>query len=76
MPQKQAHDRLHLLCQSRELNPLVSLTLDAPTDKNSARFGAASYVSSASQQHLVQGGANSTETKKQYSSSVKSTGTN
>ncbi|CDW78164.1 UNKNOWN [Stylonychia lemnae] len=28
MPQKQASDRLHLLCQSRELNPLVSLSVE------------------------------------------------
>ena len=29
MPQKQANDRLQLLCQSKELNPLISLTIDS-----------------------------------------------
>jgi hypothetical protein len=53
----------------------VSLTFDPPGgDKHSARFGAGSYVSSASQQNQ---GINSSDTKKQYSSSVKSSvGTN
>ena len=32
MPQKQPHDRLHLLCQSRELNPLVSLSVEHDDD--------------------------------------------
>lgn len=32
MPQKQPHDRLHLLCQSRELNPLVSLSVENDND--------------------------------------------
>lgn len=32
MPQKQAADRLHMLCQSRELNPLVSLSVENQDD--------------------------------------------
>jgi hypothetical protein len=34
MPQKQPNDRLHLLCQSRELNPLVSLSVENDDDDN------------------------------------------
>eukprot|EP00347_Sterkiella_histriomuscorum_P005812 403355177 len=35
IPQKQAGDRLHLLCQSRELNPLVSLSVENDDDLHS-----------------------------------------
>jgi hypothetical protein len=45
MPQKQASDRLHLLCQSRELNPLVSLSLDANPNQRKQNTNQ-SYVSS------------------------------
>lgn len=32
IPQKSPKDRLHLLCQSRELNPLVSLSVENQDD--------------------------------------------
>lgn len=34
IPQKSPKDRLHLLCQSRELNPLVSLSVENQEDES------------------------------------------
>lgn len=34
MPQKSPKDRLHLLCQSRELNPLVSLSVENESEQD------------------------------------------
>jgi len=64
MPQKQPNDRLELLCQTKELNPLVSLTVDKPCSSASGRSAKAStVVKSDSQQSARRGVPPSSKSK-------------